>query len=106
MGDVTDINSLAEFNKAKEEDSMMIVDCFAEWCGPCKAISPHFDKLSKTYPDGRFYRVDVDKVPDVAQELNIRHMPTFKVFKNGEPVDELVGAIPPKLEELVVKNLK
>jgi thioredoxin 1 len=61
-------------------------------------------RLAKQYADeALFVRVDVDESPDVAQELNIRAMPTFKVFKDGETYGEVVGAIPPKLEALVAK---
>jgi thioredoxin 1 len=61
-------------------------------------------RLAKQYADEvHFVRVDVDESPDVAQELNIRAMPTFKIFKDGETYDEVVGAIPPKLEALVAK---
>ena len=78
----------------------------ATWCGPCKVIAPHIVKMSNTYPDARFYKLDVDEVPDVAQELGVRAMPTFMVFRNGEKVGEVVGANQKSLEALVDKEVK
>lgn len=83
----------------------MVLDCFATWCGPCKVIAPQVVKMSDTYPDARFYKIDVDEVPDVAQELGIRAMPTFVLFKDGEKVTEVVGANPQALEAAVKQNL-
>lgn len=73
----------------------------ATWCGPCKVIAPQIVKMSDAFPSVRFYKLDVDEVPDVAQELGVRAMPTFFVFKNGEKVKEVVGANQKALEALV-----
>ena len=78
----------------------------ATWCGPCKVIAPKIVKMSEAYPSARFYKLDVDEVPDVAQELGVRAMPTFMVFKNGEKVGEVVGANEKSLEALVMKQLE
>lgn len=84
----------------------MIIDCMATWCGPCKTIAPEIVKLSNTYPAARFYKLDVDEVPDVAQELGVRAMPTFLIFKGGEKVGEVVGAHLKNVEGAVVKHLE
>ena len=63
------------------------------------------DRFSDAYPNARFYKIDVDEVPDVAQELGIRAMPTFVLFKNGEKVGEVVGANPKALEAAIQQNL-
>jgi len=76
-------------------DKIVIIDFFATWCGPCKVIAPVIAKMSSEEPYSEkctFYKIDVDEAPDVAQELGIRAMPTFGIFKNGEKVDEVVGA--------------
>jgi thioredoxin 1 len=70
----------------------IVLDCWATWCGPCKAIAPEFEKLSESFPQIKFYKVDVDEQADVAQELNVRAMPTFMFFKDGLKVNEVVGA--------------
>ena len=67
-------------------------------------IAPKVVEFSNTYPDVKFYKIDVDEVPDVAQELGIRAMPTFMLFKNGEKVGEVVGASPKALEAAIVEG--
>ena len=77
----------------------------ATWCGPCKVIAPVIVKMSSAFPSARFYKLDVDEVPDVAQELGVRAMPTFIVFRNGDKVGEVVGANQKALEALVEKEV-
>jgi thioredoxin 1 len=62
--------------------------------------------MSDEFPDARFYKLDVDDVPDVAQELAVRAMPTFILFKNGEKVSEIVGANPKALKAAIEANYK
>ena len=61
--------------------------------------------MSDTFPEARFYKIDVDEVPEIAQELGIRAMPTFLLFKGGEKVGEIVGAQEKALEAAVKENL-
>ena len=61
-------------------------------------------RFSDVYTDTRFYKLDVDEVPDVAQELSVRAMPTFMLFKDGEKVGEVVGANPNALETAIKQN--
>ena len=68
-------------------------------------IAPRVVEMSQRYPQARFYKIDVDEVPDVAQELGVRAMPTFKVFKGEELVDTVVGANEHGLEAAVKKAL-
>ncbi|KAL6244086.1 thioredoxin trx1 [Rhinocladiella similis] len=87
---------------------LVVVDCFATWCGPCKVIAPEVVKFSESaeFKDKvDFYKIDVDEVPDVAQELGVRAMPTFMLFKNGEKVGEVVGANKRALEQAIKENL-
>ncbi|KAF2736170.1 thioredoxin-domain-containing protein, partial [Polyplosphaeria fusca] len=95
----------ADWDKALEvKDTLLVLDAFATWCGPCKVIAPQVVKFSDAYPDAKFYKLDVDDVPDVAQELGIRAMPTFLLFKNGDKVAEVVGANPKALEAAIKAN--
>nr|KMM71744.1 thioredoxin [Coccidioides posadasii RMSCC 3488] len=89
---------------ASEGKKLVVVDCFATWCGPCQAIAPKVNEFSEKYPDVAFYKIDVDDAPDVAQELGVRAMPTFVFFKDGQKVDEVLGAVPPALEAAIQKN--
>lgn len=62
-------------------------------------------RFSQTYPEARFFKLDVDEVPDVAQELGVRAMPTFLLFKDGDKIAEVVGANPKALEAAIKSNL-
>ncbi|KAF2750191.1 thioredoxin [Sporormia fimetaria CBS 119925] len=103
---VHNLASKPDWDKALEDkDTLIVLDCFATWCGPCKVIAPQVVKLSDKYPTAKFYKIDVDEVPDVAQELGVRAMPTFYFFKNGDKVAEVVGANPKALEAAIEQNL-
>ncbi|KKA20620.1 thioredoxin [Rasamsonia emersonii CBS 393.64] len=102
---VQELKSKPEFESAVAGDKLVVLDAFATWCGPCKAMAPKVDQLSETYTDATFVKFDVDAVPDVAQELGIRAMPTFLLFKGGQKVAEVVGANPPALEAAIKNNL-
>ena len=64
----------------------------------------HCPRFSEKYPNARFFKLDVDDVPDVAQELGIRAMPTFLLFKGGDKISEVVGANPKALEAAIQSN--
>ncbi|OQO09576.1 Thioredoxin [Cryoendolithus antarcticus] len=102
---VHNLASKADFDSALGEPGLMVLDCFATWCGPCKVIAPQVVKFSNTYTDTRFYKLDVDEIPDVAQELSVRAMPTFIIFKDGQKVGEVVGANPTALEAAIKQNV-
>nr|AAB24444.1 thioredoxin [Aspergillus nidulans, Peptide, 109 aa] [Aspergillus nidulans] len=96
---VPPITSKAEFQeKVLNAKGFVVVDCFATWCGPCKAIAPTVEKFAQTYTDASFYQIDVDELSEVAAELGIRAMPTFLLFKDGQKVSDVVGANPGALE--------
>jgi len=94
-----EIKSLSQFNKAKA-NTLLIIDFYATWCGPCKVISPRFDQFAKQHAGSTaiiFAKCDVDKAKDVAAECGISAMPTFQFFKAGKKVDEVKGADVPQL---------
>ena len=78
-----------------KSDTPVLVDFWADWCAPCKMIAPIVEELSEEY-DGKiiFAKVDVDSSPLTAAEYGIRSIPTLLVFKDGSPVDQVVGAVP------------
>eukprot|EP00668_Euglena_longa_P011153 GGOE01013535.1.p1 GENE.GGOE01013535.1~~GGOE01013535.1.p1 ORF type:complete len:115 (-),score=33.43 GGOE01013535.1:139-453(-) len=92
-----------EFDDCISENPLVIVDFTAAWCGPCQNIAPKFVEFSEKYTSAKFVKVDVDDNADTAQSEDINAMPTFIVYKDGKKVDELCGANPAKLEELIKK---
>ncbi|EJC98765.1 thioredoxin [Fomitiporia mediterranea MF3/22] len=105
MGGVTPVETLQQFQEIINKDKYTVFDFWATWCGPCRMISPIFEKLAESAGDEiEFYKVDVDSAPDIAQEVGIKAMPTFILFKNGQKVDDLMGAHPGKLNELIAKS--
>ncbi|KAG7004985.1 hypothetical protein G7Y79_00022g052060 [Physcia stellaris] len=93
---VHNLKTKDEFDSAKSESGIYVIDFFATWCGPCKAIAPAVVGMSDTFPSVRFYKLDVDELPEISKDLGIRAMPTFLVFKGEEKVAEVV-ALPPFL---------
>jgi thioredoxin 1 len=91
----------ARFDEIINSGNVIIIDFWAAWCGPCRFISPVFEKLSEAISGPEFYKVDVDNEPEIAEEVGIRAMPTFVAFQNGQKVSEVGGADPSKLEQLV-----
>jgi len=102
---VKHFKDIDEFKQVIGSGTPILIDFTAAWCGPCKVISPIFEKLSDEASSAtvEFYKVDVDEQADIAQELGIRAMPTFKLFKDGQEVETLVGAAPQKLQELITQ---
>lgn len=99
------ISSYDEFKKVTGSDKVVVVDFWATWCGPCKMISPVFEKVSDTKAGETigFYKVDVDEQSQIAQEVGVRAMPTFVFFKNGEKIETVVGADVGKLQAAIAK---
>ncbi|CAG8638213.1 11424_t:CDS:2 [Paraglomus brasilianum] len=86
---------------ANETNKLIVVDFYADWCGPCRMIAPLFVKLASEHIDVKFLKVDVDALTGVAAKHNVTAMPTFKYFYNQKEVCEIVGAQPQKIGEKI-----
>lgn len=74
---------------------LVMVDFWATWCAPCKMVAPTVEELSKEYEGkAKFAKVNTDENPDLASRYKIRGIPTLMFFKNGQIVDQVVGAVP------------
>jgi len=98
---VCSTNSEAVF-KALTSSGPVVVDFFATWCGPCKAVAPKIGQLSEKYENVRFIQVDVDKVRSVAQQMQVTAMPTFVFMKDGKEVQRVRGADPRAVEKAII----
>ena len=93
--DETGVNELnsSNFEQTISSEIPTLVDFWAEWCGPCMVMHPVFTRLARKFKKIRFARLNIDENKDIATKLGIQAIPIFIMFKNGKPVDRLVGAV-------------
>jgi len=90
---------MAELNSKTLEQTILssekcMIDFYATWCGPCKAMEPILESATADLGEGKIYKVDVDKNRDLVEKFGIRSVPTFLFFENGEEVNRKSGVIP------------
>ena len=93
-----------EFADVVDTNEIVLLDFWAEWCGPCKAYGPVYERVSEDFPDVVFGKIDTEAEPQLAQAFNIRSIPTTIAFKQGIGVFMQPGALPEDaLRDLVTK---
>ena len=97
-------------SEVEDTDMPVVVDFWAEWCGPCKMLSPTINSIAEKY-NGKIKvgKVNVDKDPSIAQEYSVRSIPNILIFTNGSIKEQLVGNVPESdisdiLDKLIVKR--
>lgn len=91
MSKVIQINSNEFEELVLKSDKPVLVDFFADWCGPCKMLLPTLDKLAETQEDISVVKINVDDNVDLAKQYNIRGIPTMLLIKDGDVVDRVSG---------------
>lgn len=104
------IKILTDDNFASEvlnSDRPTLVDFWATWCAPCRAIAPHVEGIAKAMGDRlNVGKMDIDSSPKIPTQYDVRSIPTLLLFKDGKVVGQLVGAVPKvRIEEFVRKSL-
>jgi thioredoxin 1 len=84
------------------EDGIVLIDFWAEWCGPCRQFGPVFERVSEANPDATFVKVDTEDQPELAGRYGVTSIPMLVVYRDGIPVFGQPGALPqPALEDLL-----
>jgi len=102
--EVETYQELEELLQSIPEDQLVILDCFATWCGPCKSFAPFFDELSEKYTDVLFLKADVEKIDELTKEFKVRAMPTFIFFKNLTVIERIQGTNQQKIVSFLDEN--
>jgi thioredoxin 1 len=89
----TFIQDEAELDALLAAEPLMVIDCTATWCGPCKLVAPMMDELAEDYADrAKVFKLDVDVNKPIAKRFEVKSIPAVMIFKQGELVEKVVGA--------------
>lgn len=102
MSNVLHVNN-SEFQDVIANNELVLVDFFANWCGPCKMLSPSIEKLADEHSEVKVVKVDVDQENQLAMQFQVQSIPTLIVFKNGQPVNRQLGFMPYEALENMIK---
>ncbi len=105
-------DQILEINKDNFEDEVLgsdkpvLVDFWAEWCGPCRMVAPVLAEIASQNDSVRIAKVNVDENQDIAMRFDVSSIPTFILFKDGEPADRMLGAMPKSaFEDFINRNV-
>ena len=92
---IVELNDSSFDTEVINSDKPVLVDFWAPWCGPCKALAPVIDEISTDFADKvKVGKVNVDDNPEISMKFGIRSIPTLIVFKDGEVLEQIIGAVP------------
>ncbi|MFH1450684.1 MAG: thioredoxin [archaeon] len=98
-----DTNFDAELSKAT---GLVVIDFFADWCGPCQMFGPTFEETSNEYSDVAFLKVDTEQAPNTAQKFAVMSIPTIVFMKKGKILEVMRGALPKETLKSKIEELK
>jgi len=104
MGNVIEINDTRFETEVVSADTPVVVDFWATWCGPCRKLGPVIDEIAQNYEGKvKFAKVNVEESLETAKKYSISGIPCLLVFKNGEPVERMVGLMP---KNTIISNIE
>jgi len=106
---VININNENFQEEVANSDKIVIIDFYADWCGPCKIMGPIFEEVSKLYNNLKFVKVSVDENQEISEKYGVQGIPAFLILKKGEVLDRIVGAsskedFKEKIDSILNKN--
>ncbi len=91
---------------SETSSGIVVIDFWAEWCGPCRMLSPILEQLSNEMNNVQFKKINVDENPMVASSLGITAIPTVMIYKNGQPVERIIGLLPKEqIKKILSKHI-
>jgi len=96
----------ADLETTLDAPGIVLIDCWAEWCAPCRAFAPVYERVSERHPDVAFTKVDIEAEPQLARAFEVRAIPTLIVFRDGVPLYAHPGLLPEAALEQLVAEVK
>lgn len=90
-----------DFNDIVASNKLVVIDFFATWCGPCRALSPYIDELAANHHNILFAKANIEETPIIANELDVKSLPCVIIFENGKEIHRVVGFNKPKLQAII-----